>query len=555
MPGKKRADVPASVPPARAPLVALWVTVPLVIAGLMWYYLRLSRAAAGEIGFPLDDSWIHVRFAQNLAAGKGFSFNPGVATSTTTSVLWTLLLAACYRITDEYLYTSIVVNWALCVGLCVLVYQLSLTLDPGRWLALAAATVTAVTVPLPWWALSGMEPPLYAGLALLAILLHLRRRGEEAKRREGSVARALFPTVVMALAGLARPELLLLFPLAMVDRLVMARWGDREPGAVSRWFRDLALSLLLFALIVAPQFLYNHRVTGYWLPTSFYSKILPTSFSRAAARGEWSVILANPFNEWWALVRMWAANNALLVVPFLLECWLLVRRAFAREEQTRSLLIPMVLVVQPALWAVLGGFRDPAYQSQRYVANLNLLFILLGVYGGWWVTERVAVLRTSSVRVALVIVALALSLMQQPEAARTYALNVKNITEMQVTIARWLRNNAPGGSVLAVNDVGAVGVIAEDPVLDLQGLVTPEALAARAEAFAQLERKEPPLALSEFVFSRRPDYLVIFPQWYPEMEARRDLLTPVFWVELRDNITSGAPVMVVYRTVWAGKRR
>jgi len=252
---------------------------------------------------------------------------------------------------------------------------------------------------------------------------------------------------------------------------------------------------------------------------------------------------------------MWAANNALLVVPFLLGCWLLVRRAFAREEQTRSLLIPMVLVVQPALWAVLGGFRDPAYQSQRYVANLNSLFILLGVYGGWWVTERVAVLRTSSVRVALVIVALALSLMQQPEAARTYALNVKNITEMQVTIARWLRDNAPKGSVLAVNDVGAVGVIAEDPVLDLQGLVTPEALAARAEAFAQLERREPPLALSEFVFSRRPDYLVIFPQWYPEMEARRDLLTPVFWVELRDNITSGAPVMVVYRTVWAGKRR
>jgi hypothetical protein len=163
--------------------------------------------------------------------------------------------------------------------------------------------------------------------------------------------------------------------------------------------------------------------------------------------------------------------------------------------------------------------------------------------------------------VALVVAALGFSLAGQPAAARTYALNVKNITEMQVTIARWLRDSTPKGSLLAVNDVGAIGVIADRPVLDLQGLVTPEALAARAEGleeyeqFKQGRRTELPTAMSDFVFSHRPDYLVIFPQWYPEMDARRDLLTPVYWVELKDNITSGAPVMVVYRTVWAGEKR
>jgi hypothetical protein len=35
------------------------------------------------------------------------------------------------------------------------------------------------------------------------------------------------------------------------------------------------------------------------------------------------------------------------------------------------------------------------------------------------------------------------------------------------------------------------------------------------------------------------------------MDARRDLLTPVFGVQLSDNITSGRPAMVVYQTVWA----
>jgi hypothetical protein len=53
--------------------------------------------------------------------------------------------------------------------------------------------------------------------------------------------------------------------------------------------------------------------------------------------------------------------------------------------------------------------------------------------------------------------------------------------------------------------------------------------------------------------AHRPDYLIIFPQWYPELDARRDLFAPVYWVHVEDNITCGAPLMVVYRTVWASE--
>ena len=75
--------------PSRLPVLLLWVGTPILLAALMaWYALR-ARALAGEFGFPLDDSWIHFRFAENLAAGKGFSFNPGVPTGLTTSPLWT----------------------------------------------------------------------------------------------------------------------------------------------------------------------------------------------------------------------------------------------------------------------------------------------------------------------------------------------------------------------------------------------------------------------------------------------------------------------------------
>ena len=49
---------------------------------------------AGAAGFPLDDSWIHLQFARNLAAGAGFSYNPGTPVAGSTAPLWTLLLGA-----------------------------------------------------------------------------------------------------------------------------------------------------------------------------------------------------------------------------------------------------------------------------------------------------------------------------------------------------------------------------------------------------------------------------------------------------------------------------
>ncbi len=537
--------------------------VPIVLAALMAWYAVHARALAGEFGFPLDDSWIHARFAQNLAADKGFSFNPGVPTGLTTSPLWTLLLALAYKLTHEFLFTSGALNWLLGVGLCALVYHLSLALHPSRWLALAAAAVFAVSVPLPWWLLSGMEPLLYADLALLSILLHLRFR-----RAHGW--RSLIPTLAMALAALARPELLIIFPLALLDDFASGVVLDKAPGRLRAWAIRLVLQLPLFALLLAPFVLYNHQVTGYWLPTSFYSKLQP-DFFRARLTNDWVALLGFSLHELWAVVLMWAVpqsapgagrlasavtgNNALLLLPFLLGLWLLFRQVRARDARA-SLLLPLLLVLQPALWALAGGYRPPEYQSQRYLAHLDALYVLVGLYGGWWLSERLPALRATTFRVVCVLAVLVASLSLQGPSADLYARNVKNITEMQVTVARWLRDNTPRKAVIAVNDVGAIGVLADRNVLDLQGLVTPETLAPRSEAQRQYElTKQLPTAMRDFVFSRKPDYIAIFPSWYPEIDARRDLLAPVFYVELQDNVTCGSPVMVVYRTVWAGGKR
>src|SRR5947208_2828889 len=77
-------------------LVGVRADLVVVLAAVLPLTLFVVREhqIAGAPGFPLDDSWIHLHFARNLAEGAGFSYNPGTPVAGSTAPLWTLLLAA-----------------------------------------------------------------------------------------------------------------------------------------------------------------------------------------------------------------------------------------------------------------------------------------------------------------------------------------------------------------------------------------------------------------------------------------------------------------------------
>ncbi|UCG32368.1 MAG: hypothetical protein JSU68_11955, partial [Phycisphaerales bacterium] len=45
------------------------VLAPLATAGL---YFQATRAAGVDIGFPLDDSWIHAQYSRTIVEGRPF---------------------------------------------------------------------------------------------------------------------------------------------------------------------------------------------------------------------------------------------------------------------------------------------------------------------------------------------------------------------------------------------------------------------------------------------------------------------------------------------------
>ncbi|UCC69417.1 MAG: hypothetical protein JSV79_05760 [Armatimonadota bacterium] len=531
------------------PLLVLYLLVPAVIAGLMMYYLAASRRAAGEFGFPLDDSWIHVRFAQNLAAGHGFSYNPGQPASTTTGPLWTLLLAFGYRVTGEYLFTAAALNWLICVLAAITAAGLARTLIPRRGFGAAAALVVAATVPLPWLALSGMEPPLFVWLTLLGILLHVRLRRT---RGPGTFA----PTVVFALGVLARPECVLLFPLAMLDRLLAGRYEGWGRGSALSWLKQVAIHTAIFLVIVAPLAIYNYRVIGRPLPSSYYLKAMNYGplMALAAENDTWLVhsLVVAPLKEVGSLMVMWAGNNVMLIVPLLFGVFWIVRHsgAPARAEE-RSYLIPLILIVQPVAWGIATNFhRAPDFQGQRYFANLGPLYVIIAMAGLWWIIERVRpAWRRILLPAALGLVLIA-SLWRQPAYARLYAHNVSDITKMQVTVGRWVRDNLPKESYLCLNDVGAVAAITGCRVLDTQGLVSPETLASRTLELGRdgtwRDRSR------QVLWGEEPDYFIIVtrPGRVPAPGQSPLASKELLLINNEDNITSGGPVIALYETVW-----
>ncbi len=115
--------------------------------------------------------------------------------------------------------------------------------------------------------------------------------------------------------------------------------------------------------------------------------------------------------------------------------------------------------------------------------------------------------------------------------AQRYALSVKNINQMQVHLGRWISENLPEGSLVAINDVGAIKFFGNRECLDLEGLVSPSIV-----PYKVMGKDSYPVYLNK----HRPDYFVIFPIWYPSTSAVLGLWERVLYdVGLYDNIACG----------------
>ena len=526
---------------------ALLVVLTLVGTAL---FLRAQQALTGNLwGVPLDDAYIHVRFAQNLASGHGFAFNPDQAVPASTSPLWVIALTV-PALLGLPLWAVAKVYGVVALGTAaVLAWRLAARLGLAPASALVVGALTALDGRLLWAAPSGMEVTLFTALSLAAVLALPER--EEAGAGEAPAhppaRRVLLLAALCGLATLARPEGYLLT--AVLAAVLLAHWRGQARSRA----RLLLAAAGSYLLLVLPYVAFALLTTGRPLPTTFYAK--------ASGLGPHTLSIAVTYLVYYILLTL-SGNPALLLAPLgAVVLWrgraTGTRRGVLNTPRATPRATPRVIALVSVSWPVAllleqAIFSPVLYQYARYVMPLEPFLALWAVVGIERLTRRapggVAGARHAGwdrwrgALPPLALLALAALTLTRWEAY--YAASVRDIDDMHVALGGWARAHIPAGAPLALNDVGAIGYLSGRPVVDIEGLVTPQFILLKHEL--PLSRRAADFYAAFHRLGVR--YLIVFPAVYPWLvNASGAHLRQVYSVTLAHPVIVPARTMVVYR--------
>lgn len=506
-------------------------------------------------GYVTDDTYIHLRYAENLLERGEFSFNPGLHTYGATSPLWIFGLALLLKVGFAPLTAAWLAGLLCAVGAVLL---LDGFLERMTFAVYWKTAFLVVFVSDAWflrWTWSGMETPL-ATLLLLATLwpLFSDRTRSRGVNREPLWVRYLAWGVAAGLAGLTRPEFLFIAPLALPFLLWFEYYrvvGGGSERYLARPHKPLLAAICGWCVVVLPWLIYAWRTFGritpgtasaksgaiHFAPTEWFDYLVRAVGQLAAVQGPlWAVVvilvgIVLYRNTVWDGIERRAPQRLKLGLPLLDGPDEPVEAKALAGVGPFSIWSPVALVGIAATWSVvlLGGYAiKQVWIISRYVSPLApVLLLAMAVIAEWLMNAPrvVATGRRAGKTVIWIGVALTLTLnwgltlTRVVPHARAFPAGLQ---ECYVGTGEWLKRNTPPDAVIAALDIGAVGYASERTVLDLMGLVSPQVLAAaRDRGFEDLVASGDWLLLgSGGADPDRPDYFVDRSEGQPRWAGR-----------------------------------
>ena len=424
-----------------------------------------------------DDAYITLRYAERIAAGQGFVFNPGEHILGTTTPLFALLLASLARLGLPVEDSAVAIGIGCDAIAVVVLSAIGARFLQGRGIVFTALSY-ALFSPLVSHAVSGMETPLYTLLILSSVLVY-------------SVGRMASAGVLVGLVILARPDGLLLALVLFVHALVFTRSGLWRASAAA-------------AATVAPWIVFSAAYFGSPLPQSMVAKAQSMTQDALSSFGNFLRYFSDD-----------AHRRFLPLVPVFFL-------GIARRQWDRSLVVLMAWAGLYSLAFIASGkFVFPEWPFEWYFVPLMAPFAL-GVGAG---LERVVGLLTPrSAKAALWRRTVALTVALIFIASYSWVLNynkeewtkwVGGREALYAHLAQAMIANGVEDEVVAAYEIGAFGFHYPGPILDLWGLVSP-----------QVSFKD----AAETLYATRPPWIMS----YTEMMPPEVVSSPWFQTEYRE---------------------
>ncbi len=372
----------------------------------------------------MDDSYISLRYAQNLVRGHGLVFNPGEWVEGYSNFSWTMILAAFMRLGVDGVEASRVLGVAFGAA-CVLLAGWAAAAVRGRFDATSTATaaLVAASTPLALWSTSGMETALFAGLITAALFGWLSSAADI----------RWWASAGFALAALTRPDGALFFVVAYLV-------------APAKNWRARGFEALAFAAPLGIHLLWKWGVYGELLPNTYYAKA--------------GVTLAY-LDRGLAYAGEALMQGGLVLVPFaLIAAWHPLHRGVARRALA-------VLAVASLYVVAIGGDVLPVHRFWVPMVPTVAVLCVLGVE---------VLLARRAKRLVLPVCAVLVLASWFPGWAPTQATRTQwaGALGRMEAIGRWMGANLQPEESVAATAIGAIAYYSNRRVIDMLGLTNPE---------------------------------------------------------------------------------
>lgn len=461
-----------------------------------------------ELGFPLDDSWIHYVYARNAADGKIFVYNAHERVIGSTSPLWVCLVVPAFWLSDSHTFH---IWWGIILGIIfhfltgVIIYFVMRRYD--EVFAFLTALCVSTTGRLVWASVSGMETSLFYFLCVASVVLAARVK---------DIKKSALPLgIILALTAYARPEGLLLAALVLL--WLSLRWDEKK------FVFEFLISFkagLIFAMLVLPYIVYTYLTWGHPFPTTFYSKRL--IISQQPLLGDWLKTVFSTF----------LVDNVVMVLAAFYGIYALLIGRTSDKKLTLAFFWIISLTFAQAY------FSNLSFHHGRYQMPLVPFLWMLAGFGLFELAKALEArglkffgISTNQASALIFCTALLINVGDLAVWRNIYAENVKSVNLWNVGMGRYIRDNVPYYATVAVNDVGAIRYFGEHDVLDLMGIASPEVINIAHEKGIKPYRINYVREMARLILKKDDvDYVAVFDGWFPFQKLFPEAFLPLYSV-------------------------
>jgi hypothetical protein len=458
--------------PLAASITALWIATAIEL-------IIVVLKNRGHFVYGLDDVYIHMAIARNLALNGVWGVTPQHFSPASSGPLWTLLIAASYLLFGVNQYVPLFLNLIVATAFVGCTYALLARTNLTPLATFVTLLAIVLLTPLPGLILTGEEHVLQAMLTVL----FLDRAGDRLCQADASRRSTVLLLVLAALVGFVRYEGL--FLIGTVAALFIVAGEILLGSAVAVAGSIPAIGMGLFSIAKG----------AFFFPSSV---LIKSGSGDGLARflTNWQQnIYAGPHVAILAILAAGALLIALTSLP---------REKWKNPTVAKTLLL-LAMITAHLIFALVQFFRYDAY-----LMSASIYVLALNRAAPWSARSESRFWRLAPLRLAG---AVFISLAAMVGILRGIWIFVRtptachNIYNQQYQVAHFIKGCYQGQSV-ALNDIGAVSYFSDIRLLDLGGLANVEV--ARAMIQHKLGTRE----IERFANSSGTKVAVLYPNWF-----------------------------------------